>query len=94
MDALQLLTDIREGLRQIRVNGPAGVPLGLETHDHKRPVGDFLTAVLHNNLTEAVARADDENIKNLPAFVGYLYNEAPSLCWGSKERVAEWLNGD
>jgi hypothetical protein len=62
--------------------------------DEKCPVGNFLTAVLSNNLSEAVARADEENLKNLPAFVGYLYNEAPSLCWGSPERVKEWLYGD
>jgi len=55
------------------------------------PVGDFLTAVLENNLGEACHRADDENIKNLPAFVAYLYNNAPSTCWGSPEKVAEWL---
>lgn len=53
--------------------------------------GDFLTAVLENNLSEACSRADDENIKNLPAFVAYLYNNAPSTCWGSPEKVAEWL---
>jgi len=61
---------------------------------YKQPVGDFLTAVLENNLSEAVAYADENNLKNLPAFVGYLYNEAPSHCWGSKERVKEWLYGD
>ena len=56
------------------------------------PVGDFLTAVLENNLSEAVGKADDYNLINLPAFVGYLYNEAPSECWGSKEKVKEWLS--
>ncbi len=55
------------------------------------PVGDFLTAVLRNDLSEAVGKADDYNLKNLPAFVGYLYNEAPSQCWGSKEKVKKWL---
>lgn len=55
------------------------------------PVGDFLTAVLENNLSEAVGKADDYNLRNLPAFVGYLYNEAPSQCWGSKEKVKKWL---
>lgn len=62
--------------------------------EHKQPVGDFLTAVLENDLSEAVARADENNLKNLPAFVGYLYNEAPSQCWGSKKKVEEWLYDD
>ena len=53
--------------------------------------GDFLQAVICNDLREAVGRADDENIRNLPAYVAYFYNEAPSLCWGSKEKMEAWL---
>ena len=52
--------------------------------------GDFLTAVLENNLRVACERADDENLRNLPAYVGYLYNELPAECWGSKEKVTAW----
>ena len=57
-----------------------------------RPVGDFLTAVIKNDLKEAVGRADDENIRNLPAFVSYFYNEAPSNCWGSQEKLDRWID--
>lgn len=53
--------------------------------------GDFLRAVISNDLTEAVGRADEENLRNLPAYIGYLYNEAPVRCWGSKERMEEWV---
>ena len=53
--------------------------------------GDFLTALICNNLRESVARADDENMRNLPAYVAYLYNEAPADCWGTKERMADWI---
>lgn len=52
--------------------------------------GDFLQAVICNNLREAVGRADDENLVNLPAFVMYFYNEAPGLCWGSKDKMDAW----
>ncbi|MCR4300672.1 MAG: hypothetical protein NUV51_03605 [Sulfuricaulis sp.] len=55
------------------------------------PTGDFLLAVLENNLSEAVGRADDENLQNLPAYVAYLYNEVPSTCHGSPEKVTAWL---
>ncbi len=55
------------------------------------PPGDFLSAVICNDLTEAVARADDHNVLNLPAYVAYLYNEAPSECWGSKENMQAWI---
>ena len=53
--------------------------------------GSFLTAVIENNLSEAVGRADDENQRNLPAFVAYFYNEAPSPCWGSPEKRKAWM---
>lgn len=56
-----------------------------------QPVGDFLTAVLRNDLKEACVRADDENIKIIPIYVAYLYNEAPSSSWGSSEKHRAWL---
>lgn len=59
--------------------------------DEHRGVGHFLTAVLENNLREAVHRADEHNLANLPAYVYYLYNEAPAQCWGSPEKVKAWL---
>ncbi len=55
------------------------------------PPGDFLTAVLSNDLQEAVARADSENQAALVQWVCWLYNEAPSDCWGSLEKVADWI---
>lgn len=54
--------------------------------------GGFLTAVLQNDLFEAIGRADEENRRNLPAFVSFIYNEAPSTCWGSKEHIKQWAD--
>ena len=59
--------------------------------DHGIPTGPFLRAVIENNLSEAVGRADDENCENLPAFVAYFYNEVPSSCWGSPENRKAWI---
>ena len=53
--------------------------------------GDFLTAVICNDLVLAVGRADEENMANLPAYVRYFYNETPGTCWGSKEKMAAWV---
>lgn len=53
--------------------------------------GDFLTAVIQNDLKEAVSRADDENLINLPAYVAFLYNHAPIGCWGSRENFKCWI---
>lgn len=52
--------------------------------------GDFLQAVLRNDLKTAIARADDESLAGLSSIVGWLYNEAPGNCWGSLEAVNEW----
>lgn len=58
--------------------------------EHGISPGGFLTAVLENNLREAVARADMINIRRLSDYVRYLYNDAPSGCWGSPEAVRAW----
>ena len=59
--------------------------------EEKIPPGEFLAAVICNDLQEAVGQADTENMANLPAYVGYFYNEAPSQCWGSKAAMDKWL---
>ena len=64
---------------------------GIERYINKGIMpGPFLTAVLENNLKEAVGQADDENINNLPAYCGYFYNEAPAPCHGSPKAVRAW----
>lgn len=52
--------------------------------------GSFLSAVIANDLRRAVAHADDENINLLPAYVKWLHNYAPSVCWGSPKALKDW----
>ena len=52
--------------------------------------GDFLTAVLENNLREAFGRADYGNRLTLYDIVGYCHNEIPGQCWGSPEKCKAW----
>ncbi len=52
--------------------------------------GGFLSAVLENNMKEAYVFADENNISNFPAYMNFLYNEVPSECWGSPEKVKAW----
>lgn len=66
----------------------AGIRAYVEEH---RSVGHFLQSIICNNLSDAVNRADEENLRNLPAYVGYFYNEAPSSCWGSRKKMEKWL---
>ena len=44
--------------------------------------GDFLTAVINNDLIEAVSRADATNKNHLHDYVMWFYNYAPSGSWG------------
>lgn len=59
--------------------------------NHRIPTGDFLLAVLSNDLREAVGRADSENIQVIPEIVAYIYNRLPADCWGSRDKVRSWL---
>ena len=52
--------------------------------------GGFLSAVLSNDLREAVGRADETNQQALVHYVRFLYNYAPVGCWGSAKRFEEW----
>ena len=59
---------------------------------HRRiPTGGFLQAVLENDLVEACARADDDNIRHLPGIVSFCYNQLPGNSWHSRENVQAWL---
>lgn len=54
--------------------------------------GGFLEAVLSNNLSESIARADHQSLKDLKSTLQLIYNYTPASCWGSKEKVKEWLD--
>jgi hypothetical protein len=75
---------------------PPDVPehafLGLRRYAlDKTPVGGFLTAVLKNDLREAVFRADAENLRQLEAIVRFVHWELPGNCWGDAAKVEAWL---
>lgn len=53
--------------------------------------GDFLHAVLCNDLFRAVAKSDNNNIRLLKEWVSFIYNVFPSIAWGSPEAVRNWL---
>lgn len=61
--------------------------------EQRRRPGHFLSAVICNNLTEAVGRADDESLSVIADIVGWFYNKAPSDCWGSPQKMEDWLKG-
>jgi hypothetical protein len=61
---------------------------------HGLEPGSFVRACLENDLRGAFANADHQNRLCLFDIVSYLYNDIPSTCWGSVERVKAWLVTD
>ena len=74
------------------VNIPKKTLAGLQEYgtNHRHP-GDFLLAVLENNLAGALGTADPENLAALYDIVLYAWNHLPLQCHGSREAVREWL---
>ena len=52
--------------------------------------GNFLQAVIRNDLIDSFARADDVNRSRLFDIVMFFYNEAPAGCWRSEEKMLAW----
>lgn len=52
---------------------------------------DFLRSLLEGNLFLVTAYADDTNRRNLLAWVQWLHNNVPSVCYKSKEKVEAWI---
>lgn len=53
--------------------------------------GDFLTAVIRNDLRNAVMRADEENLPLIKLYLLWFYNVAPQGCHGSFDMMEQWM---
>ena len=56
-----------------------------------RLMGDFLRAVVSNDLSRAVGYADEQNLPLIPLYVRWFYNRAPAGCHGSPDVVRAWI---
>lgn len=56
-----------------------------------RLTGDFLRAVVSNDLIGAVGRANRQNLPLIPLYVYWFYNRAPAGCVGSPDIVRAWI---
>lgn len=73
---------------------PANLRGSLERYiEHRIAPGGFLTAFLSNDLMDALRRADEENKAQFHEIAVFLYNYTPIGCYGSPQRVADWLKG-
>ena len=59
--------------------------------DYGVPVGDFLQAVLRNDLLDALCRADSDNLAALRAIALWVHWELPSRAHGSAGAVEGWI---
>jgi len=53
--------------------------------------GDFLSAVLSNDLMGAFGKADGTNLHSMHDWALWLYNDCPDRAWGSPEKFAAWI---
>lgn len=60
-------------------------------NDGVRVDDSFVRALLHNDLADTVRHASDDDLYALPAYLGYLRDCAPSICWGSVVKVEQWI---
>jgi len=58
---------------------------------HGHPVGDFLTALLSNQLVESYCKADKNNTALMSSWADWLWNDCPLEARGSPEKVAAWI---
>ena len=59
--------------------------------EHGIKPGDFLTAVLSNDLMDAIGRADEENQRDIVEICQFIHMEIPYNCHGSPELVKAWI---
>jgi hypothetical protein len=53
--------------------------------------GDFMTAVIENNLVDAHGRADSVNFEAISTYAMWLYNDAPGGSWNRRPgSVEKW----
>lgn len=58
---------------------------------HGIRTGSFLEACISNDLKEACSRADTTCRYALVEIISFLYNDAPSPCWGSPKHYEDWI---
>jgi len=70
---------------------PPAVREALDNHaQHHRTTGDFTTAVLANDLAQAVGYASPESLAAPPSIIAYVWHELPRECCRSHDRVRAW----
>lgn len=62
-------------------------------YNHGIYPGSFLASVLANDFSAAAQHADHINATALKEW-GYVLSALPRICWGSPEKVEQWMEMD
>jgi len=88
-----LVLDMAAAAKRYALKIPLGILEGLSCYVvDGRPTGDFLRAVLTNDFTGSVCRADEASQEAFVNIAKFVVNELPSVCWGSVEAVDAWID--
>ena len=63
----------------------------LNYKEHGIPMGDFLYAVLTNDLLSAFMCADEQNAMDMREIALFVYENLPAISHGTPQRVKNWM---
>lgn len=88
---LPTMADYRDGLHKVPSHMWEAIEWWIEKGEpHPRTMGDFMRAVLLDELVESFARADHLNIRCMRGWAEFLHGYAPIGSWGSAEALEHW----
>lgn len=86
------MSDYREGLYLLPEHMRSSIRQWIEAPLPPELLGDFLGAVLSNDLIGAFGFADYINKASMQEWATFLYNYAPSQCHGSPGALQAWYD--
>jgi len=87
VDIESRLPGFKQNLSMVPEHIREGIALYVE---HGRIPGDFLCAVISNDLFQALGRADHINRHALHEISAFIYTYTPSACFGSEKKMTAW----
>jgi len=82
---------MQETIRRYVIDRQPSYPGGITGNPPQLHYVDFLTAVICNDLRNAVGHADADNLPLIPLYVRWFYNRAPAGCHGSIAAFEAWV---
>jgi len=72
---------------------PTDLAKELEFYIYDKQVpGQFIRAVLENDLTKTIQRADLQSLRCLTVLCRFMMHRLPRDAWGDEKQISDWLN--